>query len=128
MLRGPDIRHSQAVADGPRTISPVVSDHRGFSRRPRHPSGRGEPETSNTLQQRHSQIVPENGAESDSSHVFPDYCQLVPDRTPVLALGDLDLSPRFIEVQPAPNLGGQSNDTAALDRHETMESHSSIIP
>lgn len=28
-----------------------------------------------------SQIVPENRAESDSSHVFPEYSQLVPDRT-----------------------------------------------
>ncbi|QZH69410.1 bifunctional 5,10-methylenetetrahydrofolate dehydrogenase/5,10-methenyltetrahydrofolate cyclohydrolase [Mycolicibacterium farcinogenes] len=33
--------------------------------------------------QLNSQMVPENGVESDSSHVFPDYCQQVPDRTAV---------------------------------------------
>lgn len=32
----------------------------------------------------HSQMVVENRAKSDSSHVFPDYSQLVPDRTVAL--------------------------------------------
>ncbi|MGV0735745.1 hypothetical protein ABQF35_03695 [Mycobacterium syngnathidarum] len=63
------------------TLSPTLSDHRGFSRSSRRPSDRRDLETPNTLQQQNSQMVPENRAESDHSHVFPDYSQLVPDRT-----------------------------------------------
>lgn len=65
------------------TPSPTLSNHRGFSQQARRPRSHHRSKTRITLQQQHSQIVPENGAESDCSHVFPDYSQLVPDRTEI---------------------------------------------
>src|SRR5882757_6244934 len=73
------VRHCHIVAER----RPALSTYRGFgdqelSQR-RRPACSGPPE----LRGRHCQLVVENRVDPGSSHVFPDYCHLFADRTPI---------------------------------------------
>lgn len=64
-----------------RNGNPALSGSRGIGATQTGPHRRLVGKTSSSQGQFDSQMVPENRAESDSSHVFPEYSQLVPDRT-----------------------------------------------
>lgn len=64
-----------------RNPNPALSGSRGTGATQNRIARSSVGKASSDQAQLDSQMVPENRAESDSSHVFPDYSQQVPDRT-----------------------------------------------